>query len=222
MVLLERLKSNWFRILIHIGALAPLAWILWHYWQGLFVVDPIREMTTLTGKTALILLMLSLAATPINTVFGWKQVLRVRRALGLYAFTYAGLHFLVYVGLDYRLDLGLILQAIFDQRYVLVGFGAGLILLALAITSTRGWKRRLGEAWKRLHRLVYAAGILAVAHFLWLVKDVQEPLRYGLALCLLLILRIPHVRRSIVRTRRRLVVSWQERSHGLSVWRVNF
>ncbi len=221
MVLLERLKSNWFRVLIHIGALAPLAWILWHYWQGLFVVDPIREMTTLTGKSALILLMLSLAATPTYTVFGWKQVLRVRRALGLYAFTYAGLHFLIFVGLDYRLDLGLILQAIFDQRYVLVGFGAGLILLALAITSTRGWKRRLGKAWKRLHRLVYAAGILAVVHFLWLVKDAQEPLRYGLVLALLLILRIPRVRRTIVRTRRRLVVSWQQRSVGLSVWRVN-
>ena len=216
MVLLERLKSNWFRVLIHIGALAPLAWILWHYWQGLFVVDPIREMTTLTGKTALILLMLSLAATPINTVFGWKQVLRVRRALGLYAFTYAGLHFLVFVGLDYRLDLGLIQQAIFDQRYVLVGFGAGLILLALAITSTRGWKRRLGKAWKRLHRLVYAAGILAVVHFLWLVKDAQEPLRYGLVLGLLLILRIPRVRCTIVRTRRRLVAWWQQRRLGLS------
>lgn len=216
MVLLERLKSHWFRILIHIGALAPLAWILWHYWQGLFVVDPIREMTTLTGKTALILLMLSLASTPINTVFGWKQVLRVRRALGLYAFTYAGLHFLVFVGLDYRLDLGLIHQAIFDQRYVLVGFGAGLILLALAITSTRGWKRRLGKAWKRLHRLVYAAGILAVVHFLWLVKDAQEPLRYGLVLGLLLILRIPRVRCTIVRTRRRLVAWWQQRRLGLS------
>lgn len=221
MVLLERLRSNWFRVLIHIGALAPLAWILWHYWQGLFVVDPIREMTTLTGKTALILLMLSLAATPTYTVLGWKQVLRVRRALGVYAFTYAGLHFLVFVGLDYRLDLGLIQQAIFEQRYVLVGFGAGLILLALAITSTRGWKRRLGKAWKRLHRLVYAAGILAVVHFLWLVKDAQEPLRYGLVLALLLILRIPGVRRTIVRTRRRLVVSWQQRGLGLSVWRVN-
>ena len=218
MVLLKQFRRNWFRILIHVGALAPLAWILWHYWQGLFVVDPIREMQTLTGKTALILLMLSLA---INTVFGWKQAVRVRRALGLYAFTYAGLHFLVFVGLDYRLDLGLIQQAILDQRYVLVGFSTGLILLALAITSTRGWKRRLGKAWKRLHRLVYAAGILAVVHFLWLVKDAQEPLRYGLVLALLLILRIPRVRRGIVRTRRRLVAWREQQSVGLSIPGVN-
>jgi sulfoxide reductase heme-binding subunit YedZ len=86
MVLLERQRAHWFRILVHIAALAPLAWMLWQYGQGLFIVDPVREMTTRTGKTALILLMLSLACSPINTVFGWKKVLGVRRALGVYAF----------------------------------------------------------------------------------------------------------------------------------------
>jgi sulfoxide reductase heme-binding subunit YedZ len=115
------------------------------------------------------------------------------------------------VGLDYRLDLRLIQRAIFDQRYVLVGFAAGLILLALAITSTRGWKRRLGKAWKRLHSLVYAAGILAVVHFLWLAKDGQEPLLYGLVLAILLILRVTRVRRTIVRIRRRVTAPWRQR-----------
>jgi sulfoxide reductase heme-binding subunit YedZ len=197
MVLTRKLKARWLQILTHVAALLPLAWLLWDYWQGLFIVDPIREITTRTGKTALILLILSLACTPIYTIFGFKQALRVRRALGLYAFMYAGLHFLTFVGLDYGFDLGLIRQDILDQRYVLVGFAAGLLLLLLAITSTQGWQKRLGKNWKRLHRLVYLAGILAIVHFVWLVKDIREPLRYGAVVALLLIVRIPIIRRAI-------------------------
>jgi sulfoxide reductase heme-binding subunit YedZ len=154
-------------------------------------VDPVREITTRTGKTALILLILSLACTPLGTLFGFKQALRVRRALGLYAFMYASLHFATFVGLDYGFDLALLRQAIFDQRYVLAGFAAGLLLLAMAITSTQGWQKLLGKNWKRLHRLAYLAGILAVVHFIWLVKDVREPLRYAAVLTALLVLRLP-------------------------------
>jgi sulfoxide reductase heme-binding subunit YedZ len=200
---MRKLKARWPacgaivpQILTHVAALLPLAWLLWDYWQGLFIVDPVREITTRTGKTALILLVLSLACTPIHTVFGFKKVLRVRRALGLYAFMYASLHFLTFVGLDYGFDLDLIGQAISDQRYVLVGFAAGLLLLPLAITSTRGWQKPLGKNWKRLHRLVYLASILAILHFVWLVKDTREPLRYGAVVALLLIVRIPGIRRA--------------------------
>jgi sulfoxide reductase heme-binding subunit YedZ len=128
----------------------------------------------------------------------------VRRALGLYAFLYASVHFAIFVGLDYGLDLDLIPQAIFDQRYVVVGFAAGLILLALAITSTKGWQKRLGRTWTQLHRLVYLAGVLVIVHFLWLVKDIREPLRYGALLALLLALRLPPVRRAVSRARHRL------------------
>lgn len=204
MVLLDKLKAHWLRILVHVGALLPAVWIAWQTVGGLFLVDPVREVTTITGKTALILLMLSLAATPASAVLGFKRAMRVRRALGLYASFYAGLHFLVFIGLDYGFDLALIGQAIFEQRYVLVGAGAGLILLPLALTSTRGWQRRLGKAWKWLHRLVYLAGILAVVHFLWLVKDIREPLRYAGILALLLLVRIPQVRKAIRHLRRRL------------------
>jgi sulfoxide reductase heme-binding subunit YedZ len=196
-VLLDRLRPHWLRILVHVGALLPLAWIAWQYLQGLFLVDPVREITTLTGKTALILLMLSLASTPVSTVFGFRGAVRVRRALGLYAFMYASLHFLVFVGLDYGFDLELIGKAILGQRYVLAGTAAGLILLPLAITSTRGWQRRLGKVWKRLHRLVYLAGILTIVHFLWLVKDAHEPLRYAAILAVLLFLLSPQVRKAI-------------------------
>lgn len=201
MVLTQKLKAHWLPVLTHVAAILPLVLLVWNYWQGLFLVDPVREITTRTGKTALILLVLSLACTPVNTLFGFKQVLRVRRALGLYAFLYAGLHFLTFIGLDYGFDADLIWQAVFDQRYVLVGFAAGLLLLPLAVTSTQGWKRRLGKNWKRLHRLVYLAGSLAVVHFVWLVKDVREPLRYGVVVALLLILRLPAVRRTVSRVR---------------------
>lgn len=204
MVLLDRLRRHWLRALVHVGAPAPIVWAVWQYWQGAFLVDPVKEVTTLTGKTALTLLLLSLACTPVSTLFGFKQVLRVRRALGLYASLYVGLHFLVFAGVDYGWDLILIWEAIFHQRYVLAGTAAGLILLPLALTSTQGWQRRLGKTWKRLHRFVYLAGILAVVHFLWLVKDVREPLRYGIVLALVLVLRIPRIRGAVSYARHRV------------------
>jgi sulfoxide reductase heme-binding subunit YedZ len=201
---MRKLKARWLQILAHVAALLPLAWLLWAYWQGLFFIDPVKQIMTRTGKTALILLILSLACTPVHVVFGFRQVLRLRRPLGLYAFLYAGLHFLTFAGLDYGFDFGLIRQGILDQRYVLVGFAAGLLLLLLAITSTRKWQKRLGKNWKRLHRLVYLAGILAIVHFLWLVKDIREPLRYGAVVALLLVVRIPVVRKALSDVRHRL------------------
>lgn len=204
MVLERRFTVHWLQVVAHVGSLAPLAWLVWAYTQGLFLVDPVREITTLTGRTAIILLLLSLACTPIITLTGYKPVSRIRRALGLYAGLYVGLHFLTFVGLDYGLDLSLIGGAIFEQRYVVVGFSAGLILLALALTSTKGWQKRLRKNWKRLHRLVYLAGILAVVHFMWLSKNILEPLPYVIVLALLLALRIPPLRRGVSLLRRRL------------------
>lgn len=204
MVLLAKLKRNWWVVLVHAGALLPLAWTVWQYTQGLFLVDPVREITTRTGRTALILLISSLACTPLATLFGLRQVMRVRRALGLYAFLYVSLHFATFVWLDYGFDLALLRQAIFDQRYVVVGFAAGLILLVLAATSTQGWQKRLGKNWKRLQRLVYLAGILAIVHFAWLVKDLREPLRFAAILAALLLLRLPPVRRAVSNARHRL------------------
>jgi len=204
MVLARRLNARWLEVLTHLGALLPLAWLVWDQWQGSVVVDPVSEITTRTGKTALILLLLSLACAPIETVLGLKAVLRLRRPLGLYAFLYAGLHFLTFVGLDYGFDLRLLGAAIFNQRYVVVGFVAGLLLPILALTSARGWQRRLGRQWKRLHRLAYVAALLAVVHFIWLVKDVREPMRYAVVVALLLILRVPAVRRMVVGFRQRL------------------
>jgi sulfoxide reductase heme-binding subunit YedZ len=190
--------------LVHVGALLPLAFLARDYALDLFLIDPVKEITTRTGRLGLLLLLLSLACTPLNTLFGFKGVLRVRRALGLYAFVYISLHFLTFVGLDYAFDFELLGPAILDQRFVLVGFGAFVMLFILAITSTRGWQRRLRKNWKRLHKLVYLAGALAVLHFLWVVKDAREPLKYGAVLVLLLALRIPWVRKSSSQVRYKL------------------
>lgn len=197
-------KTNWLRILTHVGALLPLARLAWYYWQGKFIIDPIQETTTYTGRTALILLILSLACTPINILFGLRQIMRVRRALGLYAFMYIVLHFLTFVGWDYGFDLALLGPAIFEQRFVLAGFAAFLLLLPLAITSTQSWRKRLGKNWKRLQRLVYLVNALAILHFLWSVKDPREPLRYGVVVALLLAVRILAVKKTINNVQRQL------------------
>jgi len=201
---MSKLRENWLRVLTHVGALLPLGRIIWDYWRGAFLIDPIQEITTRTGRTALILLILSLACTPIATILGLNRVLRVRRALGLYSSLYVVLHFLIFAGWDYGFDLDLLGPAIFSQRFVLVGFAAGLLLLPLTITSTRGWQKRLARNWRRLHRLVYLGSVLAILHFAWLVKDLRRPLRHGAVLVLLLVLRIPAVRQLLSDARRRL------------------
>jgi sulfoxide reductase heme-binding subunit YedZ len=195
-----------FQWTVHIGAWIPLTLILLDYFRDNLTANPIQAVTFRTGKAALVLLVLSLAATPANTLLGFKPALKVRRALGLYAFMYVTLHFLVFVGLDYGFDLGLIREAIFEKRFALVGFAAGLLLLPLAITSTRGWMSRLGKNWRRLHRLVYLAAILAVIHYIWLVKtDIREPLEYGAAVLLLLVARLSPVRKGMSDLRQSLL-----------------
>ena len=143
------------------------------------------------------LLVLSLACTPLNRLLGWRWTVPLRRPLGLWAFFYVTLHLLTFVVVDYGLDAGLIWQAVAEKRFVLAGFAAFLLLLPLALTSTRGWMRRLGRNWTRLHRLIYLALPLAVLHYVWLVKaDRREPLLYGAAVLLLLVLRTPPVLRA--------------------------
>jgi len=204
-------KNGWtlLQIAAHVGAWGPLLLIGWSFWQGnmALLVNPFQAVTLRTGLAALILLLLSLACTPLNTVFGWRQVLVLRKPLGLYAFMYGTLHFLIFVVdngyVGNSIDLAAVLSATFEKRFALAGLAALLILLPLALTSTQWAMRRLQKNWKRLHRLVYAAGLLAIIHFIWLVKsDIREPLLYGAILALLLGLRLPAVRRYITQTRK--------------------
>jgi sulfoxide reductase heme-binding subunit YedZ len=187
----------------HLGALFPLARLAAEYYLNGLGVNPVQLLTFSTGKAALVLLVLTLAVTPLNTLFGLRQLIPLRRWLGLYAFFYAALHLLTFVAVDYGFDWGLIYEAVFEKRYALVGFSAFLILLPLALTSTKGWQRRLGKFWKRLHQGVYLAAILVIIHYVWLVKsDIRQPLWYGAIVTLLLLARIPAIRRRLSGLRR--------------------
>ncbi len=201
------LRRNWFWLAVNFAAALPLLVLLRDFAQDNLGVDPINTINNATGRASIALLLLSLAATPLHTAFGFRRGLTVRKSLGLWAFVYASFHLLNFVGLDYGFDVQFLLQdALLNKPYIVAGLVALLILLPLAITSTRGWMRRLGRNWKRLHRLVYAAGVLAVLHFLWQAKAAErgEPLLYGLALALLLFVRIPAVRQRIVALRQRI------------------
>lgn len=191
--------------LTHIGALVPLAILLWEFQTNNLGVDPVREILFHTGTTALVLLILSLAVTPVTIVFGWKQVIPLRRPLGLYVFLYVSLHLLTFVWLDYAFDLAFLIDGIVEQRYVLVGFTAFLLLIPLAITSTKGWQRRLGKRWKKLHKLSYVIIILALVHFVWLVKNVYiEPGIYAGIVALLFLTRWTPVKQKLLRWQRKM------------------
>ena len=189
----EFLKRHGLKLVVHLVALVPAVVMAWQLARSSYL-DPIRQLTTASGNTALALLGLTLACTPLARLTGFRAVLRVRRTLGLYTFAYAALHLLIFAGWDYGFAWDYLVPALFMQRFVLAGLTAFVILLALALTSTRGWQQRLGQWWKRLQRWVYAAAGLVVLHVLWLSKTPDKALRYGVLLVLLLALRWVPVR----------------------------
>src|SRR6202047_674399 len=149
--------------------------------------DPVKKLEHECGKTALNLLLITLAVTPVRQLTGLTQLVRLRRMLGLFAFFYVVVHFTVYLTLDLELNWRTLGADILKRPYITIGFTALLLLVPLAATSTNGMMRRLGRRWQSLHRLIYVIAALAVWHFYWQVKrDVREPLLFlgGLALLL--------------------------------------
>lgn len=200
------------QIIMHIYAWSALAHILFDYFVGNLSVNPIQDIEQRTGRAAATLLVLSIMCTPLNTLFGWKELLKRRRALGLYSFMYATIHVLIFLDLDYGLAWSLIFQSVFEKPYILVGATSFLLLIPLAITSFDIWKKRLRKNWKRLHQVVYLIAPLVILHFAWSKKgsifelqgDIIRPLIYGLVVLVMLLFRIPAVRKAIVsfRTKR--------------------
>ncbi|HEX2206013.1 MAG TPA: protein-methionine-sulfoxide reductase heme-binding subunit MsrQ [Longimicrobium sp.] len=187
----ERVLTRLLKPAVWIGGLLPLALLVVAVFTGSIGPEPIEEVTHRTGKAALVLLMTTLAVTPVRRFTGWNQAVGARRPLGLFAFFYACLHFLTYM-VDQGFDPGYIVEDVVERPYVTAGFTALVLLVPLAVTSTRGWIRRLGKRWQKLHRLVYIAGGLAVVHFLWLVKaDLREPLVWAAVFAALIALRLP-------------------------------
>ncbi len=198
----------WLNPALAVGGLAPLLMLAVQGPRGDLGPNAIEAALNQTGLFALVLLLASLACTPLRLVFKWTWPARVRRTLGLLAFTYALSHFLVYAVLDQGLALGAILEDIGKRPFITVGFTALVLLVPLAVTSTNRWVRRLGfPRWQRLHRLAYVAASLGVVHFVWRVKkDLTEPLVYGSVLGLLFVIRVVEALRKR-RARGRLAVS---------------
>lgn len=179
------------KVAVGIAGLLPLAWLGLRAATGDLGANPIAEVLNQLGLWALIVLLASLACTPIHIVTGWAYPLRLRRMLGLEAFLYAGLHFTTYLAVDQQLDFAAIWQDIVKRKFMTIGFAAFVLLIPLAVTSTKAMVKRLGfPRWKRLHRLVYLAAALAVIHFVWRVKsDLRQPLIYAFVLAVLLFVR---------------------------------
>lgn len=186
----ERVLDRLLKPAVWLLSLLPLALIVFHGLTDRLGAEPIEEITHRTGKTALTLLMVTLAVTPVRRLTGWNGAIRARRALGLFAFFYAVLHFGIYL-FDQWFDWSLIVEDVLKRPYVTVGFTALVLLVPLAVTSTKGWIRRLGRGWPKLHRLVYLAAGLAVLHFVWLVKaDLRDPLIYAAVFAGLMAFRV--------------------------------
>lgn len=197
----DRLVRFW----LHFFGWLPFIILIFQWQMDNLTVNPIQAATRFTGDWALIFLLLSLACTPLYILFKWRIPLKFRRPLGLYAFLYASIHFLIYVWIDYGWDWEYILPSLREKPFILAGASALFILLLLALTSFDFSPRWLGKAWKLLHRLVYLAGVLVILHFAWASKgdllrlsgEILRPFIAALVLAVLLIIRIPHFRRWI-------------------------
>ncbi|HYG12862.1 MAG TPA: protein-methionine-sulfoxide reductase heme-binding subunit MsrQ [Methylophilaceae bacterium] len=195
-------QMAWIKALAFVSALLPLARLFVLGWQDNLGANPVEFVTHSTGFWALTMLMITLSMTPIRLLTGMTWQIRLRRMAGLFMFFYACLHFLTYVWLDHWFAWGEIGKDIIKHPYVLVGFSALLFTIPLAVTSNRAMIIRLGERWKKLHRLVYPIAILGVLHFWWLVKkDIREPLIYALVLALLFGIRLYYRRSASTTTR---------------------
>ena len=167
--------------LVFLGALAPALWLLIRAVQGELGVNPLETLTNETGIWTLRLLVATIAITPIRWLTKWNPIITFRRMLGLFAFFYGALHFSIYFLFDRSLQFAGLWEDIALRPYITVGFTAFVLMIPLAITSTKGWIRRLGGArWNLLHRLVYLSAIGGVLHYWWKVKlDVTDPMVYA-------------------------------------------
>lgn len=190
------------RVAIHLGAWIPLLLIVFNFFNGNLTVNPIQDIEQRTGRLAILWVMLSLSCTPLANIFGWKELIKRRRTVGLYAFMMAALHVTIFIGLDFGLNWRLIWQEIIEKRFIFVGAAAFIGLSLLAATSFTYWQKKLKKNWKRLHRLVYLIGPLVVLHYAWATKgdllslqgNILRPLIYAVVVTLLLVLRIKPVK----------------------------
>ncbi len=185
---IEKLMIRWFKPVVFLACLGPLARLGWKAYMGRLGANPIEVITHSTGDWILIFLLVTLSITPLRKLTGQLWLIRYRRMFGLFAFFYAVLHFLTYIWLDKFFVLHEMWADVGKRRFITVGFTGFVLLIPLALTSTQGWIRRLGgKRWQALHRLIYVSATAGVIHYWWLVKaDISKPARYAFVLSLLL------------------------------------
>jgi len=181
------------RFFLHLLALLPAVWLIWQGWllydfqDNMLTANPIKYIHHYTGDWAIRFILLCLAISPLRQIMKWPKIIKYRRMIGLYGFFYVVLHLLNFVVLDYYFDWGTILKEIIKRPAITLGMIAVLLLVPLAITSTKGWIRRLGKNWGKLHKMIYVIGILAVIHNFMMVKaDILVPMIHMTILILLL------------------------------------
>jgi len=172
---------------VFILALVPTFYLIYGLLTANLGANPAETIQLQTGRWALKFLLITLAVTPLRRITGWNSVIQYRRMLGLFAFYYASLHFTSYIVLDKFFDWRAMIADVGKRPFITVGFTTYVLLVPLALTSTKGWIRRLGRKWQTLHRLIYLAAICAAIHFIWKVKVVSgDPVWYtGIVLVLL-------------------------------------
>jgi sulfoxide reductase heme-binding subunit YedZ len=182
----------------HTAALLPLAVLILSYASGQLAPNPAQTLEQRTGRIAISLLTATLLVSPLARLLKQPVIMRARRPLGLYTFLYVSIHFLILVGFDYQFNIPLLLASYLDKPFIWFGFLAGLILCALAITSTNAMRKRMGIWWNRLHRLIYLAAVLILAHYLLAVKgglatlsgNLVRPLVYTIIILIFMAVRI--------------------------------
>ena len=184
------MRNKILKPIVFLAALVPLG-LLAYGGRGDLGANPIETITHQTGLWTLILLLATLSITPLRRFTGINWLIQYRRMIGLFAFFYGCLHLTTYLWLDQSFDLHAIVKDVYKRPFITAGFTGFMLMVPLALTSTKGWIRRLGKRWQILHRLIYFSAAAGVTHFIWLVKkDIREPLIYGAILAVLLGVRV--------------------------------
>jgi sulfoxide reductase heme-binding subunit YedZ len=184
--------SKWMKVAVFLLCLGPLANLVWKGLEARLGANPIEVITRSTGLWTLTFLLITLAITPLRKLAELPWLIKFRRMLGLFAFFYGSLHLMTYVWLDKFFDVHDMVKDIGKRRFITVGFTAFVLLVPLAVTSTRKMIQRLGgKRWQTLHRVIYLSAAAGVIHFYWLVKkDITQPVEYGSVLGVLLLYRV--------------------------------
>ena len=206
------LTNKWTKVLVFLLCLIPVGQMTYNTFTGNLTANPVEYFQHTTGDWTLRFLVFTLCITPLRRLLKIPDLIRFRRMLGLFAFSYGCMHFLTYLGPDQSFNFAGMLKDVAKRPFVTVGFTAFVLLIPLAVTSTAGWIRRLGgRRWKILHRLVYISAVCGVIHYYWLVKSaVLRPLMYGAVVSVLLLWRL------VVWVRRRPAISAAATTHRAS------